>query len=244
MRVAVNEALVPVPPAERFTVARGLGAEGVELTFGPHGYDQHALWRPGGPATLKTEAAAAQIMLPSVFAGYFLDHPLTADDPAERRRAAGVLDRLLDACAEAGVGAVVLPCVGAADLNRPGASALLLEALATPAQKASVLGRILILITVLPAAELLSLLEQADPSVRVAYDPSHAPLLGRDAVADLKLLGDAVRQVRVNVVGADVATVIRQLVGQAADIWWVLEATTQGEDPMAAARAGVVRLKG
>src|SRR5207253_11173515 len=116
VRIALREHLVGLAPAGRLAAARDLGADGVELTLGPHALDRHLLWRDGGPALLRAQAQAAGVAVPSVFAGFLLDQPLHAADPSARRRAGLTLERLLDACAEAGIAAVVLPLFGAAEV--------------------------------------------------------------------------------------------------------------------------------
>src|SRR5437773_1389264 len=109
VHMALSEHLLPGPTAERFTLARELGADGVELLFGPYAPEQHLLWRAGGPAELRQRAAVAGVALPSVLAAYFNEHPLGDPDAAARRRHALVLERLLDACSEAGISLIVLP---------------------------------------------------------------------------------------------------------------------------------------
>src|SRR5207302_686739 len=101
---------------EHFARARELGADGVELLVGPHAFEQHALWPPGGAAAVRAQAEAAGVAVASVRAGVVLDRPPHAADPAARRRAGQTLERLLDACAECGA-ALVLPLVGAAEVN-------------------------------------------------------------------------------------------------------------------------------
>src|SRR5262249_9637142 len=61
MRIALSEHLVRAPAAERFAHARELGADGVELTVGPHAFEQHPLWRPGGAALVRSQAEAAGV---------------------------------------------------------------------------------------------------------------------------------------------------------------------------------------
>src|SRR5438552_826362 len=101
--IAISEHVLPGPGAERFARAKELQADGVELRFGPYDVEQHPLWQAEGPTMLRAQAQAAGVVLPSVYAGYFHQFPLHAADPASRRRHAQVLERLLDACAEAGV---------------------------------------------------------------------------------------------------------------------------------------------
>src|SRR5262245_6559753 len=54
--IAIRANLAPSAENARLAAARELGADGVELTFGPHDYEHHALWRPGGPASLRLQA--------------------------------------------------------------------------------------------------------------------------------------------------------------------------------------------
>jgi sugar phosphate isomerase/epimerase len=196
--IALSEHLVSAPAAERLPGVRQLGADGVELIVGPHAVEQHPLWQPGGPTLLRTQAQMAGVAVPSVFAGFVLDQPPHAADPAMRRRAVQTLEHLLDACAEAGIAAVVLPLFGGAEVDGDAASGALVETLTSLAEKAGPRQITLALETPLPIPGAQALLARvANPAVRVAYDVGQAAELGRDASADLEWLGELVCQVRV-----------------------------------------------
>jgi sugar phosphate isomerase/epimerase len=253
MRIAVSEHLVPGTFRERLAAARELGADGLELLFGPHGHEQHLLWRADGPAGLRSLAEAAGVPLASVFAGYFHERPLSHPDAATRRLHALALERLRDACAEAGVGVLVLPLAGAADLRCEGAPARLVEALAPLAAKAAARQVTVALELAQPLVHLAAL-RASLPDVRVAYDVGQATSLGADVVVDLKLLGDALGQVRVRDVtsdgrrvalgrgAADFPAAARQLAAQPFPGWCVLE-SSPGADPRESLRADLSFLR-
>jgi sugar phosphate isomerase/epimerase len=251
VHIAIGEHLLSGSAADRFDAAREAGVDGIELGFGPYDGEHHPLLQPGQPASLRSQARAAGLSISSVYAGYFHDHALSHPDGDTRRRHAQVLDRLLAAAAEAGARVVVLPLFGAADVREPDAIRRLIDTLGPLADKATGSELLLGLETTLPAAALLA--ETRHPAVRVAYDLGNAVVLGYDAVADVKLLGHAVGQVRVKDCtpddrrlplgrgGVPFAAVAGLPAGLRA--WWVLEAGT-GEDRLAQARADVAFLRG
>ncbi len=242
MPIAISEHVLPGPASERLARARELQADGVELRFGPHDFEQHPLWQADGPKTLRTQAQAAGIALPSVYAGYFHQFPLSAADPAARRQHGQVLERLLEACAETGVAVLVLPLFGAGDIQQEAAYRLLVETLLPATPRALACNLTLALETTLPAAEVQMRLAQWDsPAVRVAYDAGNAAVLGYDVVADCQLLGEALGQVRVKDFSAQGQRVslgqgmvpfpaLAQALGErGSPRWWVLETSPGAE---------------
>ncbi len=249
VRIAVSEHVLHGSALERLDLARELQADGVELRFGPYDFEQHPLWLPGGPKTLRAQAQAAGLALPSVYGGYFQQFPLSAADPAARRRHGQVLDRLLDACAEAGVAVLVLPLLGAGELPRDRASDLVVEALTPVTHRALTNNLTLALETILPASELQAFLARVGcPAVRVAYDVGNAAVLGYDALADCQLLGEALGQIRVKDCSPQglrvplgrgivpLAALVQALAQRSFAGWWVLE-TSASEEAAALARA-------
>jgi sugar phosphate isomerase/epimerase len=228
--------------ADRFARARELHADGVELRFGPHDFEQHSLWQPEGPHALRTQARDADVVLPSVFAGYFHAFPLGAAEAAARRQHAQVLDRLLDACSAAEVPVIVLPLLGAGEVTSEPVPPAFVETLTPLAHKAAACNLTLALETTWPAAAVLALLARVgSPAVRVAYDVGNAAVLGFDAIADFQLLGDALGQVRVRDCtpggrraslgqGAVALPALAQALAQRSyQGWWVLEAAAGDE---------------
>jgi sugar phosphate isomerase/epimerase len=232
VQIAIRTNLPPSPEHARFAAVRELGAEGIELTFGPHDYEHHALWRPGGPASLRLQARENGVAIPSVFAGYVLDHPLTHADSTAWCRSRAVLERLLDAAAEAEVSVIVLPLLGAAEPSRPEDYKRLGEALAPLADRAARARVSLALQTLLPASEARALVSQLAPvPVKLAFDVGMITRLDRDAVAEARLLGELVCQVRFQYRATD-----RRPVGAMEPLgcaWAVLEFAS-GEEPRAA----------
>jgi len=204
VQIALSEHAFHGPAAERFTPVRQLQVDGVELRFGPYDFERHPLWQPGGPCWLRAQAQLAGVALPSVYGGYFHAYPLSVPDAAARQRHSQVLDRLVDACAEAGVAVLVLPLLGAGEPSGETTCQLLEEMLLPILPRALTCGLTLALETLLPVPEVRGLLERLhSPMVRVAYDVGNAAVLGYDAIADCQRLGETLAQVRVKDCSAD-----------------------------------------
>lgn len=249
MYLAVSEDLLPATDSGRWSLARELGADGVELLFGPHDFERHELWQTGGPARLKGAVQAAGLLLPSVSAGYFLDHPLTHPDSLHRQRSAGVLDRLLEAAAEAGATQVVLTLLGDAEPKSQEEADRLAAAVTPLAEKMHRQQVTLLLRTVLPATDSLALVSRFAPApVKLSLDVGLAVALGRDPVAESRLLGEAVGQVRLGdrtvpglrvplgQGGVPFPSLAREWSGRSA-LWGVLDSPARGETRTEAARA-------
>jgi sugar phosphate isomerase/epimerase len=196
--LAVGEYVLPGSEAEQFAAARALGADGVELRFGATTGEGTPLLQPGRPAALRSQARAAGVTLASVFAGYLLTQSLHTPDEEAGRQHAEVLRAAVTAAAEAGARVVVLPLFGAVEPRDELAVRALIETLRPCADQAAAVGVVLGLETTLPVTALLALVRRLNhPAMRIAYDVGAAAALGWDSVADLKLLGDTVCQLRV-----------------------------------------------
>jgi sugar phosphate isomerase/epimerase len=229
--IAIRADLLPTPENASFAAARDLGADGIELVFGPHDYDHHALWRPGGPATLRQQARDNGVAIASVLAGFLLDHPLTHPDSTSRSRALSVMERLVEAAAEAEIPVLVLPLFGAAEVGPPEDYPRFADAIAPLADKANRARVVLALQTLLSASEARALVSQIAPPVKLAFDVTSVMRLDRDAVAEARLLGELVCQVRFQYRAAD-----RRFAGPGEALareWAVLESVS-GEEPRAA----------
>jgi sugar phosphate isomerase/epimerase len=224
--IAIRADLVKSPDNDRFAAARELGADGLELVFGPHDYEHHALWRPGGPADLRALARESGVAISSVLAGYLLDHPFTHPDSAVRSRSLSALERLVEAAAEAEVPVLVLPLFGAAEPGPPENYPRFAEAVAPLAERANRARVVLALQTLLPVSEARALVSQLTPAVvKLAFDVAAVSRLDRDAVGEARLLGELIAQVRFQYrVGP---------MGPVSCEWAVLE-STGGEEPRTA----------
>jgi sugar phosphate isomerase/epimerase len=255
MPLALSEYVFQGPAAERFRQVQDLQADGLELRFGPHDFEQHLLWQPEGPRLLRSQAQAAGVGLSAVYAGYFHQFPLSVPDPAARQRHSQVLDQLLERCAEAGVAVLVLPLFGTGELQEEAACHRLGEALLSATPKAVACQLTLALETTLPAAEIQTLLTRwGSSAVGVAFDVGNAAFLGYDVIADCQLLGPALCQVRVKDHSAQgqrvplgqgsvpMAALVQALRQRRFAGWWVLE-TPAGADASTWARAEVAALR-
>jgi sugar phosphate isomerase/epimerase len=253
MQIAVGEHVVGGFSPGKLREVRGLGADGAELVFGPHAHERHALWSADGPTSVRQAVADAGLVVASVFAGYFHEHPLTHPDSTARRRHALVLERLLDACAAVGTPTLVIPLApGATDAPLTH----LAESLLPLAEKSSGRRVGIAFEVITPSARVPSLRQAMPPALpsRIAYDLGSSAALGGDAVVELELLGDALAQVRVRdatpegrrPVGCgavDWAAVRRHLQARQYGGWWVLESQS-GSDAPGAAREAITYLRG
>jgi len=255
VRIALSEHLASGPAAERLALARQLGADGVELLLGAYAPEQHLLWRPGGPAELRERAATAGVGLASVHAAYFSEHPLSDSDAATRRRHALILDRLLDACNEAGIATIVLPLLGRAELIEPEAFPCLFDVLAPLALKAAARGVRLAFAMPAPLCHLHALRSGLPGApLAIAYNVGLAVTLGADPIVDVKLLGDALLQVRVGEVTADGRrtplgqgvvpwAALKRLLGEQGFTGWCVLGGARGPDLHGAVRADLAFLR-
>lgn len=253
MNIAIGDYLPLGPEADPFIAARGTGADGVELRFGAQDGERHALLESGMPAVLRSRARGAGLELASVYLGYVVAHPLSEPQHA------GVCARVLEGAAEAGARVAVVPLFGKAEPRDEDSMVPLLAAVRELAERAAAVRLRVGLETALPVSVVLALLQRLDhPALGIAYDVGTAARLGYDPVADLKLLGPAVCQLRVRdttpdgrrvllgqgVVGENWAAIRAQGVGntERGEPWYVLEVPA-GADGPAWARAETTWLR-
>lgn len=245
--------------ADPFADARTLGADGVELRFGPQDAVGHPLLEAGTAAAWRSRARAAGLALPSIYAGYIAGHSPDNPEPEAQRRVGDTLSHLLTAAEAAGTRVLVLPLFAAAEPRDEATLTRLAVALAPLAERAAAGGILLALETTLPITAVLALLRRVNhPAVRIAYDVGAAAALGHDPASELKLLGGTVCQLRVRdcsadgrrvrlgegTVGAHWHTIQAAWAPEERDIerWYVLEVPAAG-DPAAWARAEIAFLR-
>jgi sugar phosphate isomerase/epimerase len=258
VHVAVGDYVAGGLDSDSFARARALGADGVELRFGPQDIEHHALLQAGMSARLRSQARAAGILVPSVYAGYIASHPLSDPDTALRSRHAAVVANVVEAAAEVGARVIVIPLFGAAEPRDERDVTALGETLRPLADRAATAGLTLGLESALPVTALFALLKRVDhPAVCVAYDLGTGAAIGQDPVAALKLLDGAVCQLRIRdcsragqrvVLGqgavAEQWPAIRQVWAAAdSERWCVLEVPA-GSNPVEWARAELAFLRG
>jgi sugar phosphate isomerase/epimerase len=192
MKLAILDHHLQVPDTEVFTVVRRLGLDGVELGVGLYRLEGHPLLQPDGPATLRQRAEAQGVAIASVSAGFLRQ---CAPGEEARQRSVEVVARLLEACAEAGVPMLHLPVDAVCERPREGCR--LREWLGPLAERSAALGVVLAVELLRPVAEVCRRLEALPgAAVRVAYDVGNARAAGQDEVAELRLLGTRLGQVR------------------------------------------------
>lgn len=172
-----------------FDHARACGFDAIEWLFDAERYAENPLWTPVGRARIRERVDETSIAVPSVCADYFMWHPFFRAPDAERERSIEVLDRLVDAAAEVGIGAVLIPVLEMAEIRTADDQAALLESLREPADRAVERGVRLGLETELPASRYLELIEQADHgAVGAYYDTGNSAAAGHNVADALRRL--------------------------------------------------------
>lgn len=258
MKLAILEHLLQVPEDEVFATAKQLGFDGVELSFGAYQPTDRAIWQPGGPARLRQRAAEEGIEVPSLSAGYFNRHALIDPRIEARKKNIETLDQLIELCGQGEIPVLVVPCYGANELRRPADERLLRDVLQPLAAKAAAQNVILAIETLLPIDEQTQLLERLNsPAVQLSYDVGNARAAGRDVIAELRLLGDAICNIHIKdrdrrepfasvPLGqgmVEFEPTLRTLSEIGYDGWLVLD-TPSGDEPLASARRNLEFLRG
>jgi L-ribulose-5-phosphate 3-epimerase len=180
-----------------FPLAARLGFDGVELDW-----NDPADAAPGGPLgperreAIRTAAAQAGVVIPSVAAHFLNRGGLAQADEATRRAAADAVLVGIELCAELGARVLLVPFFGAAAIRGPediGRLSGHLRELAPIAERA---GVILAVEHMLPAADTVALMDAVgSPAVATYWDMANGVALGYDPVADVRTLGRHIAQV-------------------------------------------------
>ncbi len=258
MRIAILEHHLLASDAEVIPLARQLGFEGLELSFGAYGPGARLMWQPDGPERIRQLASEHQVALCSLSAGYFNRHGLIDPQPEGRKRAAEMLSRLIDGCGRMGVPLLQVPCYAANELRGPSDERLMAEVVG-PLVERAVAGNVRVAFeTLLPAEDFRQFLDRFHgPAVFACYDVANARAVGRDVTRELKVLSDRLGLVHVKdrdrqepfvsvALGAGIGdwpSVIRTLAEMRYSGWLVLD-TPSGDDPVASARANLEYLRG
>ena len=201
MRIGIVEDRLGQPPEARFRRAQDLGFDGVELSFPARDYQALPLWTPEGAARVRRLAAEAGVETPSVCATYFNRHAFASPDQAERERCVEVLRRIIETGAAAGLGTILLPFFGVAELKTEGQRELAATMVGRCAAQAAAAGIRLGIEATLPAAHLRAMAalagQDAPAAIGVYYDVGNVCPAGYDVEADLAALADLLAGVHI-----------------------------------------------
>ncbi len=194
---------------QRLLLAREIGFDCVELSFGTRDVEDQPLWSEAGAMHVRSQAQEAGIVLSSVCATYFNEHGLGDPDRAGRKQHVDVLRRLMEHAALAGAKVILLPFFGRGAMNTVDRQQWAVESVATCARRASELGIRLAFEATLPSVVLRDMaMRVMNLSVGVYYDVGNVRPEGFDVRSDLRELSSVLYGVHVKdrtATGANVA---------------------------------------
>jgi len=175
-----------------FLLAAAIGIDFVELIAERHHNPDNPLWSADGQARIKAIAARAGTSLHAFCNDFIVDHALVGDDEVLQQNL-----RLIDCGARLGCQKYILPLFEQSEMTADNADAFVAP-LRVIAEHAHAAGITLCLETVLPAVELLPVLERLDhPAVRVVYDTGNRVAFGHDLARDIRVLGTWIAHVHI-----------------------------------------------
>jgi len=181
---------------DEFPIAAAAGLDAIEWIFDAYGEDINPLGTEAGIDEMRALSSQHGVRVESVCADWFMDFPLVADEPIEAGRRWRKLVWLMEKCATANIGRVVVPFVDASAIRND-------EHLTSVVAGINGLGAVmdrtqveLHLETALSPAAFAQLLEQTPhPSVKVNYDSGNSASLGFEPRAEFAAYGSRVGSV-------------------------------------------------
>jgi len=190
-RVGIMEDNLGNPPNGRFALAREIGFDAVELTFGATEPETLPLWTVEGARRLRQQASEFDVAIPSVCATYFNTFGLGSADGTERKRSIDVLKRLIDTSSEAGAKVILLPFFGTGAMETADAQQRAVDSVGACARRANERSMKLGIEATLPAVILRDIaIRVMDLAVGVYYDVGNVQPVGYNVVSDLRTLAD------------------------------------------------------
>jgi sugar phosphate isomerase/epimerase len=253
--------------------AAELGFDGVELVVpdGIHRVDEDAgmvldldgidvheddLWTTEGRRRVREAADEHGIVLPSVCPSYLNCRPgLKSDDEAERAAVAADVEGLIEAAADLGSTAILVPFFYDAEIDGEADRERVVDAVRDLAPVAEDAGVTLALETSLPPETDRAMLDAIDsPAVGVYYDIGNSTWFGYDPAREFDLVGESIASMHVKdsvesagdaMLGAgevDFEMFADALHALGYEDWLVLETVHRG-DPVGDARANLAFLR-
>lgn len=181
---------------DEFPLAAAAGLDTIEWIFDAYGEDINPLCSDSGLDEMQALCRRHEIKVESVCADWFMDFPLVEADPVEAGRRWRKLEWLMERCAQAHIGRVVVPFVDASAMRSD-------EHMTTVVAGINRLGRVierthveLHLETALSPTAFAKLLAKTNhPGVKVNYDSGNSAALGFEPRAEFAAYGSRVGSV-------------------------------------------------
>lgn len=182
--------------ADEFERAKLAGLDAIEWIWDAYGQDLNPLASDPGVAEMRAHSSRHQVAVRSVCADYFMDFPLVCEGDADRTQRLEALTWLIDRCAKAGIGRIVLPFVDASRMVTAADRLQVIAAVKAVLPQAAESGVELHLETDLAPADFAELLAQLPAAnVFVNYDSGNSASLGYRPAEEFAAYGDRVGSV-------------------------------------------------
>jgi hexulose-6-phosphate isomerase len=177
---------------DEFELAAAAGLDAIEWIDDVWGADVNPLWSPSGRAKLREAADRTGVVVASVCADWFIEHPLGRDPDAPQR-----LEQLLEVAQDVGAGRITVPFVDDSAIPADGEAALV-EALTAALEAAERTDVELHVETDLGPDDFRGLLDQLPHALlAVNYDSGNSASLGYDVDDELAAYGDRIGSVHI-----------------------------------------------
>lgn len=181
-----------------FPTARKVGFDSIEFIFEGPDIVRHPLMHADGRKSIKEVVGAFGVRVNSICADYFMTEPLFRGSVRERAERREVLSNLIEAAAEIGARCVEIPCVDHSSLDSAAERLELVEAIRAVLPEAEQNGIAVLLETDLAPREFRALLDQGNhPLIGANFDSGNSASLGYDAIEEITMLGDTIRNVHI-----------------------------------------------
>jgi len=243
MKYGIRSGMLREPLEREFTVARGIGFDGIEYCIDGN-YKDNLLWTNDGPEKLKALADKDNMEISSLSPGVFAALSPVEPDAAKREAGREMMTHTIEVCPILETEAILVPMFPrGVDQWQEETWKMLVDGfkpLAAAAEKHKV---ILGLETTFNADQLMMVIDRIGSKyVKVYYDVGNTTSRGANAPAELRQLGDLIGMIHVKDTGGkmlgegnvDFKGVSAALKDIGYDGYLVLE-TPSGDDPKAAA---------
>jgi L-ribulose-5-phosphate 3-epimerase len=183
---------------DEFANGTAAGLDAIEWIYDQHGADVNPLATDAGLAEMAELSRHSGVVVVSVCADYFMDHPFVKANAAAFAEIEARLRWLLGRCHLAGITRMVLPFVDASKIESAGDETRVVEMLWRVLPEAQRCGVEIHLETSYGPAELAALLDRLPhPMLKANYDSGNSSSLGYDVRAELAAYGPCIGSVHI-----------------------------------------------